>query len=251
MARGNYHGEKIMATAEVMAPASSVPEAVARRPVVINGTTRIPSEVVDLDSFYRWACSEQFPERGRFSFLGGEIWADLSMEELYTHNLVKTAFVIGVGGFVEAQDLGLYVGDGMLLSNLGAALSTEPDGMFVSYAALESGRAARVKGRLPGIFKLEDTPEMVLEVVSATSVDKDTEVLRELYWLSGIPEYWLIDAREKKVRFELLKHGSQGYTGTRRQAGGWLKSSVFGKDVRLTQRTDRLGDPRFTVELRD
>jgi Uma2 family endonuclease len=241
-----------MATAEVLAPSSPAPQAPARVavPVVINGTVRIPPYVVDHDSFYRWACSEQFPERGRFSFLNGEIWADLSMEELYTHNLVKNAFVIGIGGFVEANDLGLYVGDRMLLGNVGAGLSTEPDGMFVSYAALESGRAVRVKGRLPGIFKLEGTPEMVLEVVSASSVPKDTEVLRELYRRAGIPEYWLVDVRED-IHFELLKRGPKRYTGTRKQAGGWLKSNVFGKFIRLTQRTDRLGQPRFTVEVRD
>ena len=36
---------------------------------------------------------------------------------------------------------------------------------------------------------------MVLEVVSKTSVRKDTVVLPQLYWKSKIPEYWLVDGR--------------------------------------------------------
>jgi Uma2 family endonuclease len=36
---------------------------------------------------------------------------------------------------------------------------------------------------------------MVLEVVSASSVEPDTQTLRELYWAAGIKEYWLVDAR--------------------------------------------------------
>jgi hypothetical protein len=241
-----------MATAESLTSLkSSQPVSAPRVGVIINDTARVPPSVVDLDSFYHWACSEQFPERGRFSFLRGDVWADLSMEEIYSHNLVKNAFVIGVGGFVEASDLGLYLGDGVLLSNVEAELSTEPDGMFVSYESLESGRAVRVEGRLPGFFKIEGAPEMVLEVVSGSSVHKDTQVLRELYWQAGIPEYWLVDVRGDKSRFELLKRGPKGYTATRKQAGGWLKSNVFGKFLRLTQRADRLGSPRFSVELRD
>jgi hypothetical protein len=240
-----------MATAEVLTPTQTAPVAPARRagPVVINGTTRIPPYVVDRESFYRWACSEEFPERGRFSFLRGEIWADLSMEEVYTHNLVKGAFQISVGGLAETSDLGYYLGDGMLLGNIAADLSTEPDGMFVSYAALESGRAVCVEGRLPGFFKIEGTPEMVLEVVRASSLTKDTELLRELYWQAGIAEYWLVDVRTG-IHFELLKRGPKRYAGTRRQADGWLQSNVFDKSFRVTQRTDRLGRTRFSVEIR-
>ena len=38
-------------------------------------------------------------------------------------------------------------------------------------------------------------------------------------------------------------------TETRKQ-GGWLKSVVFGKSFRLTRRTDRSGNPQFTLEVK-
>src|SRR5262249_33469013 len=147
--------------------------------------------------------------------------------------------------------LGRYLPDGMLLRNSEADLSTEPDGMFVSYDALRTGRVKRVEGDSPGWFQLEGTPEMVLEVVSVSSVDKDTNVLRDLYWRAGIPEYWLVDARGAEPRFDILKHGTRGYTTTRRQAGGWLKSNVFSRSFRLTQQTDPLGDPQYILEVRE
>jgi Uma2 family endonuclease len=209
----------------------------------------IPAEVVDFDSFCRWTDSDEFPERWRFAFLGDYLWVDLSMEEMYTHNQVREVIGRIVGEIVASGNLGRWLPDGMQLTNAAVNLSTEPDGMFVSYDALQSGRVQRLKGRIPGIMRLEGSPEMVLEVVSATSVRKDTVELRDLYWQAGIREYWLVDVRET-LQFEIMKHGPKGYTSTRRQAGGWLKSTVFGHSFQLTQTTDRLGDPIYQVAVR-
>jgi Uma2 family endonuclease len=102
----------------------------------------------------------------------------------------------------------------------------------------------------PDFPELEGTPEMVLEVVSATSVQKDTVELRELYWKAGIAEYWLVDVRKGNVEFNILKHGSKAYATSRHQPGGWLKSTVFNHSFRLTQGTDPLGKPLFQLEAR-
>jgi Uma2 family endonuclease len=64
--------------------------------------------------------------------------------------------------------------------------------------------------------ELEGSPEMVLEVVSETSVHKDTEELRELYWHAGTLEYWLVDARTDATHFDILHYGRKGYTTTRK-----------------------------------
>src|SRR5713226_1515290 len=64
--------------------------------IVINGSVHIPSWVLDHDSFRRWAFSDDFPERGRFVFLAGRLWVDLSMETDF-HNQIKTVITIVVG----------------------------------------------------------------------------------------------------------------------------------------------------------
>jgi len=238
-----------MSTASSLSPppvSASRPRAVR---VIIGESVCIPAEVVDLDSFCRWAISDQYPERGKFSFLHGTIWVDLSQEDLYSHNQVRVAFMAIFGDLVDRRSMGLWLGGGMLLRNSAADLSTEPDGMFISYDTLRSGRVQRIE--TPDCLQLEGTPEMVLEVVSATSVQKDTVDLRKLYWRAGIAEYWLVDARAAQPRFDILRHGAKGYTATRKQAGGWLKSNVFARSFQLTRTTDPLGDPLYVLNVRE
>ena len=96
-----------------------------------------------------------------------------------------------------------------------------------------------------GIMELEGTPDQVLEVVSKTSVRKDTVLLRDLYFKAGIPEYWLVDARKSPARFDIYRHTADGYVATRRR-DGWLKSAVFGKQFRFVESKDRFGDPAYS-----
>ena len=90
---------------------------------------------------------------------------------------------------------------------------------------------------------------MVLEVVSSSSVEKDTIILRDLYWQAGIREYWLVDARGENPIFDILRHTAKGYVATSKQRG-WMKSVLFGKSFRLTQNKDALGHPEYTLGVR-
>jgi Uma2 family endonuclease len=240
-----------VSTASSLVPPSAPPLTALRAPrVVIGECVSIPAEVVDLVSFCRWATSDQYPERGQFSYLRGAIWVDLTMETVYRHNQVREAIGRILGQLIFDSKMGRFLPDGVLLRNSVADLATEPDGMFVSYKALRSGRVRRIEREEPDFLELEGSPEMVLEVVSKTSVRKDTEELRELYWRAGILEYWLVDARAVKPRFDILHHGRKGYTATRKQAAGWRRSNVFGHSFQLTQTTDPLGDPLYLLNVR-
>jgi len=216
--------------------------------VVIRGQIRIPEWVKDLDSFHRWTESPDYPESGWFSYFRGEIWVDTSMEEL-NHNQLKGVFAIVVGGLVLTERLGRYLHDRMRLSNVEVDLSSEPDGMFASRATLKEGRVRFIEGSVASPVRVEGTPDIVLEVVSEGSIKKDTDVLRELYWKAGVPEYWLVDPSEKLVSFEILKHGPRGYSAVRPQRG-WVKSAVFGKSFQLTQEADEDGHPGYRLAVR-
>jgi Uma2 family endonuclease len=117
---------------------------------------------------------------------------------------------------------------------------------------MRSGRVRRIEKVENGDYiEIEGTPDMVLEVVSDYSVQKDTMDLPKLYYNAGVTEYWLVDARKSPVRFDLFKRGAKKYTATRRQSGGWLRSEVLGRSFRLTTQTDPLGDPQYTLAARD
>ena len=216
--------------------------------VVIQEQVRIPSNVLDLKSFRRWALSDAYPERGRVAWLDGEVWVDLQPEQVFSHNQVKGEISVVLGRMTDEREMGMFFFDRALMSSPGADLSTEPDASFVSYESLESGRARFVDGDY-GPQEIEGAPDMVLEVVSPSSVRKDTVVLPRLYWRAGIPEYWLVDARGERPKFDILVHGRSSYSATPK-TGGWLASRVFGRSFRLVVEPDRLGYPEFTLRVR-
>jgi Uma2 family endonuclease len=221
-----------------------------RCPVVIEDQARIPGWVNDLESFRRWGHSDEFPDHGLFAYLHGEVWADLSMEELLTHNRVKVAYTAALGTLSQQTKLGSFVADRMRWSNVEADLSTEPDGLFYTWATLQSGRMRFVPDAHGGVMELEGTADMVLEIVSASSVTKDTVRLQDLYWRAGVTEYWLVDARAETPRFEILGHTPSGYVAVQPK-NGWLTSAVFGRVFRLTRQADPLGHPLYVLETRE
>lgn len=209
----------------------------------------IPAWVVDLQSFRRWVESDDLPEKTRIWYLKGEVWVDMSKEQIFSHIAVKFEYTLVIGGLVKAGQLGRYFPDGLLLTNVSADLSGNPDGTFVATESLQTDRVRLVEGAEGGYVELEGTPDMVLEIISRSSVNKDTVVLHQAYWEAGIREYWLVDARKEPLRFDILRHTPKGYVVTRKQ-GGWVKSAVFGKSFRLTQQTGADGYPQFRLEVR-
>jgi Uma2 family endonuclease len=173
----------------------------------------------------------------------------MSKEQLFTHNQVKQEFNLVIGGLVKAERLGRYFPDGALVTNEAADLASQPDGTYVGRQSLESGRARLLEGEKEGFLELDGSPDMVLEVVSAGSVEKDTENLRELYWQAGITEYWLVDARNDPLSFTILQWRTAGYSAARKQAG-WSKSKVFGRTFRLTSGPDDAGNPEYSLSVR-
>jgi Uma2 family endonuclease len=209
----------------------------------------IPEWVVDLDSFGRWADSDEFPEEGRICYLRGEVWVDMSKQQVFSHVKLKTVFTVVVGGLAETEGLGEYFGDGLRIRHPQADLSVVPDGSFFSTDSLQSGRARLIEGAEKGYVEVEGSPDMVLEVVSRSSVEKDYDQLRQAYWEADVREYWLVDARKEPLKFDILRHTPRGYVATRKQ-DGWIKSAVFGKSFKLASHKNDLGHPEFTLSVR-
>ena len=148
------------------------------RPTLDDPAIRIPARAATLAGCRAWALSDEFPKRGRFSFINGELFIDMSPEELEARNKVKTEVVFAIANLDKGLDLGEFYSDGPLVTNEAADLSTEPDGTFVTWRSFAAGR-----GRLtpledrPGQYiELQGPPDWVLEVVSQSSVAQDTRV---------------------------------------------------------------------------
>ena len=216
--------------------------------VVLEERAVIPDGIRSHESYRRWARSPAFPQTGRFAYLSGKIWVDMSPEELMTHNLVKGEYASVLTRLLKRIRRGKYFHDRTLITNVAAGLSTEPDGTFVSFKTFKSRRVKLVCG-MEGWIEMVGSPDMTLEVVSVSSVKKDTVTFRELYWKAGVREYWLVNALKDKLQFDILRHTRSGYVAARKNAGRF-ESKVFGKSFKLTSKPDELGYPEYTLLVR-
>ncbi|HVS35819.1 MAG TPA: Uma2 family endonuclease, partial [Gemmataceae bacterium] len=212
---------------------------------------RVPGWVVDFDSFHRWVDSDQAPEHARIDFLQDEVWIDAAMseEQVFTHVRIKTELNRALANLDKAERKGMYLADGLRLIHRGAALSAVPDGTFILRESLRADRIRLIRGARRGFVRAEGSPDLVVEVVSDASVQKDTVRLRDLYWQAGVREYWLVDARGDQPTLNILRHTAKGYVGARKQAA-WIRSGVLDKSFQLAQEIDADGYPEYTLLVR-
>ena len=208
----------------------------------------VPEWVSDLESFCRWIEDENATTTGEICFLQGQIWIDMSKEQLFTHNQVKTELTIVLGALVKKESLGFLFSDGALVTNEEADLACGPDVTFVSHDSLKQGTVRLQERREEGFVEIQGSPDLVVEVMSRSSIQKDTVQLRESYFEAGVKEYWLIDARGEEIQFDLLKRNAKGFRATRKRKG-WLKSVVFDHSFRMDRTEGPLGQPAFHLEV--
>lgn len=204
---------------------------------------RVPSWVRDHASFLRWATSSDAPEKGKVSYLRDHLWFDFEMET-FIHNLIKSMIARHLGRWVEENNLGDYLDDGMLMSRPDLSFSSQPDGMFVSKESWENGQVQLQQNDTSVV--LLGTPDMVLEVISKSSTLKDQKEKKALYHEAGVKEYWLVDSRVDKPELQILRHTARSYVPVKAKAG-WLPSRVF--DAEFHWQVQKANSERRTVKL--
>lgn len=214
------------------------------------GLIRIPASALTLAGFRAWATSDDFPEHIRAAFIEGEIFIEMSNEELEAHVAVKGEISRVLMNLNRETQLGKFYVDGVLISNEDASVSNNPDASFFTFESLRSGRLRLVpKAGEEGRYKeLEGTPDWVLEVVSDSSVQKDTARLRQAYHRAGIGEYWLIDARGEEIHFQILHHRKNGYAAAPVR-DGWQRSRIFRRSFRLERQRNVVGLWEYTLHV--
>jgi Uma2 family endonuclease len=209
----------------------------------------IPADAHTLAGFRRWAMSDEFPERGRISFLNGEIDFDMSPEEIRSHIDPKTQLSIVLGSLINRENLGKPFIDGTLLVNKAANVSNEPDFMFCSWETLKSGKVVQAE-TFPGsgrVMELAGSPDLVVEIVSDSSLRKDRQILPGRYWVAGVSEYWIVDCRGAVPLLEILTRTDSGYQLAFETADGWLRSGVLNRSFRFELFINPLGDRAYRL----
>jgi Uma2 family endonuclease len=222
--------------------------------VIFEERVVVPMDLRSLADFRRWALSDEFPQRGRIDYIGGVIEVDMSPEEVIAHGRLKGTIFAALFGLVDAPGLGLLFTDSTRVSSEQGDLSAEPDIVFVSNESLATGRVRMIEkagGDPDRYIELEGAPDMIVEVVSDSSVHKDTKRLPKACFLAGVREYWLADARREPFVFRIHRRGASGFKAVTPDADGFQRSTVFGCRFRLNWHRDRSGYWAFELRSKD
>jgi len=216
---------------------------------------RIPEDAFSFEGFQRWMESDDFPENGRIDYLEGNVYVDMSPEDLYTHSSPKTAITLTLGRLVVDPDLGeLHIDRTRNISRF-VGLSVEPDLVMVLLDSLRQGKVRPVpsaRNKPDRFIALEGPADLVVEIVSDGSVQKDTVRLPPLYAKAGVSELWLVDARGEDLRFDIFTLRNGHYELIAPGADGWTRSPLLRHAFRLVRhRRPGLGTWRYSLEYRE
>lgn len=212
--------------------------------VIIEDQIEIPMDLRSLADFRRWATSDAFPERGRIDWIAGRIEVDMSPEEIFSHGTVKSEIHGVLYTLVKEGNLGYLFVDSTRISSAEGDVSAEPDIVFVSHDALATGRVRLVPkagGKEGRFVELEGAPELIVEVVSDSSVSKDTRRLPLAYYRAGVEEFWLVDARREPIAFSIQRRGPSEFEAVQVDGEGYQASGVLGCRFRLQGQRDARG----------
>lgn len=204
--------------------------------VIFQDECHIPLGLATFEEFQRWTWSSQFPERGRIDYVDGNVEVDMSPEDLFTHGTVKGKIYATLLARIEELDLGHLFVDRTRVSLSHANSSVEPDIVFVSHQAIQEDRIRLVPAAsdAPDRFiEWQGAPDLVVEVVSDSSVEKDTKRLFHSYGLAGVSEYWLVDARGSEVDFQIHRLVADRYQQVESDDMGFRFSPVMNAKYRL------------------
>ena len=208
--------------------------------VILEDQLEIPMDIHSLDDFRQWALTEEFPERGRIDYIAGRIEVDMTFGDLFCHGTLKTELLRVVGQRVKTPQRGHLFTDRTRVSSPAADLSAGPDLVFVSHESIASGRVRPVpkaSGELGRYIELEGAIDLIAEVVSDSSVTKDTRRLPRAYYQAGIREFWLIDARGDDLQFQIFQAGrTQFDPAPADRTDGYRHSAVLEAWYRLERR---------------
>lgn len=129
-----------------------------------------------------------YGDGNRYEIIEGELFVSCSPG--LTHEIVLMNLIRRIGRFLEDNPIGLFVsGPGMILSNVSGVI---PDAVLI----LKEQRNKIVKDD-----RLHAPPALVVEILSpgSANIRRDRVSKLNLYAKHGVPEYWIVDPKNKVV----------------------------------------------------
>lgn len=165
---------------------------------------------------WTYADYTRLPNDGwKYEVIRGELYMAPAPRPI--HQLIVVRISAALENFVQQSDLGaVYVApiDVTLPGTLGDPV--QPDVLFI--------RADRLE--IVGETRIEGAPDLVVEVLSPSNWADDRRIKYEIYAEAGIPEYWIVDPRQRTVEVFVLSSGVYDLLG-RFEAGETVSSQIL------------------------
>jgi Uma2 family endonuclease len=158
----------------------------------------------------------------RWEILDGELYMAPAPE--FFHQTISRKLLLALTSYIEPHRLGEVVA-----APLDVILDDEnvvqPDLVFVASANLNVIQRHGIVGR----------PDMVVEIISPHSVQRDRQQKKDLYERFGIPEYWLVDAANKAIEVLTLAKGKYEHHAFAAEKGTVKSKVIPGLEIDLAQ----------------
>jgi Uma2 family endonuclease len=167
-----------------------------------------PSERMTEDKYVAWAFAQEFESE----WVNGKVivMSPISQE----HDRIFSWIMRVLADFVDAHDLGSVHGPEFQVRLATVPSRREPDLLFVSKA--RSGQLRK--------NHLEGPPDMIVEIVSPESVERDWDEKRPEYESAGVTECWVVDPMMQRV--EVHRLSATGKYEVVPEGNGWLVSTA-------------------------
>lgn len=148
-------------------------------------------------------------ETKRYELIEGELI--MVPSPTFEHQDISVRLEFALYEFVRKHKLGTVL-DAPLDVVLDDENVVQPDIIFISKARSHIIHKEAIKG----------APDLVIEILSPSTSERDRTVKKKLYARAGVTEYWLVDPESKTV--ELFKLGEAGFE----------RAALYKKDETLT-----------------
>jgi Uma2 family endonuclease len=158
----------------------------------------------------------------RYELLNGELILSPSPKEI--HQYISSILHIMIGTFVRERSLGkvYYSPFDVVLSNTNVV---QPDILFISNERADIITSDNVQG----------APDLVVEILSPASAERDQTVKLDLYARHGVIEYWIVDPDARTIRILLRGEGVFGVVGVYGEGETLRSPTLAGFNVALDE----------------
>ena len=152
------------------------------------------------------------PEGDRRELIEGDFYMVPSPS--FRHQSISRDISTPLWDYVRTNGLGVVVWAPMDVG-LTQESVVQPDILFISNERREIITDNNISG----------APDLVVEILSPSTADRDRELKLRLYARHGVREYWIVDPDERTV--QVMSLGTGGYDAARTYMSGQLSSSLL------------------------